>query len=167
MAVAHAPVVLGGLVGAMLAIAGASYQGAFSNPLADPYLLGVASGAGLGATLVVVGAPVIGQIPSDLLPLAAFAGAVLAVTATFALGRSRASERSSASLLLAGVAVAAFFTAVQTFLLQRSTPGPTAARSTAGYWAACRPPAGDRWTWSCRTWVRRSLCCWLAAASWT
>ena len=115
--------VLGGLVGAMLAIAGASYQGAFSNPLADPYLLGVASGAGLGATLVVVGAPVIGQIPSDLLPVAAFAGAVLAVAATFALGRSRASERSAASLLLAGVAVAAFFTAVQTFLLQRSSPG--------------------------------------------
>ena len=100
-----------------------SYQGAFSNPLADPYLLGVASGAGLGATLVVVGAPVIGQIPSDLLPVAAFAGAVVAVAATFALGRSRASERSAASLLLAGVAVAAFFTAVQTFLLQRSSPG--------------------------------------------
>ncbi len=119
--------VLGGLVGAMLAIAGASYQGAFSNPLADPYLLGVASGAGLGATLVVVGAPVIGQIPSDLLPVAAFAGAVLAVAATFALGRSRASERSAASLLLAGVAVAAFFTAVQTFLLQRSTLGQLSA----------------------------------------
>jgi iron complex transport system permease protein len=106
----------------MLAIAGASYQGAFSNPLADPYLLGVASGAGLGATLVVAGAPVIGQIPSDLLPVAAFAGAVLAVAATFALGRSRASERSAASLLLAGIAVAAFFTAAQTFLLQRSSP---------------------------------------------
>jgi iron complex transport system permease protein len=115
--------VLGCLVGAMLAIAGASYQGAFSNPLADPYLLGVASGAGLGATLVVVGAPFIGQIPSGLLPVAAFAGAVLAVAATFALGRSRASERSAASLLLAGVAVAAFFTAVQTFLLQQSSPG--------------------------------------------
>ena len=110
--------VLGALVGAMLAIAGASYQGAFSNP----YLLGVASGAGLGATLVVAGAPVIGQIPSDLLPVAAFAGAVLAVAATFALGRSRASERSAASLLLAGIAVAAFFTAAQTFLLQRSSP---------------------------------------------
>ena len=45
-------VVLGGLVGAMLSIAGASYQGVFRNPLVDPYLLGVAAGAGLGATIV-------------------------------------------------------------------------------------------------------------------
>ena len=43
-------VVLGGLVGAMLSLAGASYQGVFRNPLVDPYLLGVAAGAGLGAT---------------------------------------------------------------------------------------------------------------------
>ncbi|HSK97932.1 MAG TPA: iron chelate uptake ABC transporter family permease subunit, partial [Euzebyales bacterium] len=45
-------VVLGGLVGAMLALAGAGYQGVFRNPLADPYLLGIAAGAGAGATLV-------------------------------------------------------------------------------------------------------------------
>src|SRR4029079_8783547 len=44
-------VLLAGLVGGMLAIAGATYQGVFHNPLADPYLLGVAAGAGLGATL--------------------------------------------------------------------------------------------------------------------
>src|SRR5439155_8856454 len=47
-------VVLGALVGAILATAGASYQGVFRNPLADPYLLGVAAGAGLGATIAVV-----------------------------------------------------------------------------------------------------------------
>jgi iron complex transport system permease protein len=115
--------VLGGLVGAMLAVAGASYQGVFSNPLADPYLLGIASGAGLGATVVIVEAPVFGQLPADALPVAAFAGAVVAVAATFALGRARAAGRSAASMLLAGVAVAAFFTAVQTFLLQQSSPG--------------------------------------------
>jgi len=114
--------VLGGLVGAMLALAGASYQGVFSNPLADPYLLGVASGAGLGATIVVVEGPLLGQLPSDALPVAAFAGAVVAVAATFALGRAKEAGRSTASVLLAGVAVAAFFTAVQTFLLQRSSP---------------------------------------------
>jgi iron complex transport system permease protein len=118
--------VLGGLVGAMLAVAGASYQGVFSNPLADPYLLGIASGAGLGATLVIVEGPVIGQLPADALPLAAFAGGVVAVAATFALGRARAAGRSAASMLLAGVAVAAFFTAVQTFLLQQSSPGDLA-----------------------------------------
>ena len=115
--------VLGGLVGAMLAVAGASYQGVFSNPLADPYLLGIASGAGLGATLVIIEGPVIGQLPADALPVAAFAGGVVAVAATFALGRARAAGRSAASMLLAGVAVAAFFTAVQTFLLQQSSPG--------------------------------------------
>jgi iron complex transport system permease protein len=114
--------VLGGLVGAMLAVAGASYQGVFSNPLADPYLLGIASGAGLGATLVIVEGPVVGPLPADALPLAAFAGGVVAVAATFALGRARAAGRSAASMLLAGVAVAAFFTAVQTFLLQQSSP---------------------------------------------
>ena len=47
-------VVLAALVGAMLALAGATYQGVFRNPLADPYLLGVAAGAGLGATLAIV-----------------------------------------------------------------------------------------------------------------
>ena len=45
-------VVLAGIVGAMLSLAGASYQGVFRNPLVDPYLLGAAAGAGLGATIV-------------------------------------------------------------------------------------------------------------------
>ena len=45
-------VALAGIVGAMLSLAGASYQGVFRNPLVDPYLLGVAAGAGLGATIV-------------------------------------------------------------------------------------------------------------------
>jgi len=115
--------VLGGIVGAMLAVAGASYQGVFSNPLADPYLLGIASGAGAGATIVIVEGPALGHLPSSALPPAAFLGAVVAVVATFALGRPRAAERSAASMLLAGVAVSAFFVAVQTFLMQRSSPG--------------------------------------------
>jgi iron complex transport system permease protein len=50
-------VVLGGLVGAMLALAGVAYQGVFRNPLADPYLLGAAAGAGLGATLAIAYGP--------------------------------------------------------------------------------------------------------------
>lgn len=115
-------VVLGGMVGSMLAVAGASYQGVFSNPLADPYLLGIASGAGAGATVVIVERPYLGYLPADALPFAAFLGGVVAVVATFALGRARAADRSAASMLLAGVAVAAFFTAVQTFLLQQSSP---------------------------------------------
>ena len=111
-------VVLAGLVGAMLAMAGASYQGVFRNPLADPYLLGVAAGAGIGATLAVAYGPVAGW-PVDPVPLAAFAGALVAVAATYSLGRSRTGSRNTATLILAGVAVAAFFTAVQTYVQQR------------------------------------------------
>jgi len=73
-------VVLGLLVGAMLSCAGATYQGVFRNPLVDPYLLGIAAGAGLGATLMIAYAP--GQsYGSDLLPVAAFAGAALTALA--------------------------------------------------------------------------------------
>lgn len=115
-------IVLGSLVGSMLAVAGASYQGVFHNPLADPYLLGVASGAGLGATIAVVELPRLASWPVDPLPLAAFVGAVVAVVATFALGRSGRGTRTASSLILAGVAVGAFFTAAQTFLQQRNTP---------------------------------------------
>lgn len=115
--------VLGALVGAMLSVAGASYQGVFFNPLADPYLLGVASGAGLGATVALVYFPSTAGAALSPLPLAAFLGAVVAVAATFALGRSRSAGRSPATLVLAGVAVAAFFTAVQTFIQQRQSAG--------------------------------------------
>ena len=82
-------VVLGGLVGAMLALAGGAYQGVFRNPLADPYLLGAAAGAGLGATLAIAYGPDTAAWPVDLLPLAAFAGAVTGVAAAYALGALR------------------------------------------------------------------------------
>jgi iron complex transport system permease protein len=107
-------VALGALVGGTLAIAGAAYQAVFRNPLADPYLLGAAAGAGLGATAAIVYA---GSVP---LPLAAFAGATAAVAGAYALGRS-VGGRETATLILAGVAMAAFLTAVQTLLLQSDT----------------------------------------------
>ena len=116
-------VILGALVGAMLAGGGAAYQGVFRNPLADPYLLGVAAGAGLGATLIIVG----GVSPS-LLPPAAFAGAIGAVTITYVLGsgtrrggQSAGIGGSTASIVLAGVAVAALLTAIQEYLQQQHT----------------------------------------------
>ncbi|MBS1195733.1 MAG: iron transporter permease [Actinobacteria bacterium] len=108
-------VVLAALVGATLAAAGAAYQGVFRNPLADPYLLGVAAGAGLGAT---VGIVTVGSA-SAVVPAAAFAGAVVAVLLTYALGGAAGGGRAGTTLVLAGVAVAAFFTAVQTFVQQR------------------------------------------------
>ena len=107
-------VALGALVGGTLAVAGGAYQAVFRNPLADPYLLGAAAGAGLGATAAIVYA---GSVP---LPIAAFAGATAAVAGAYALGRS-VGGRDTATLILAGVAMAAFLTALQTLLLQSDT----------------------------------------------
>lgn len=108
-------VVLGGLVGSMLAAGGASYQGVFRNPLADPYLLGVAAGAGLGATIVIIA----NSGSAQLLPLAAFLGGAGAVTLTYVVGARFGGRSSSTSIILAGVAIAALFTAVQTNLQQQ------------------------------------------------
>ncbi len=108
-------VVLGALVGATLALSGAAYQGVFRNPLADPYLLGVSSGAGLGATIGLVSGGSVGQVG---VPLLAFAGGLLGVAATYALGSSVGGDRGPVVIVLAGVAVAAFFNAVQTFVQQ-------------------------------------------------
>jgi iron complex transport system permease protein len=108
-------VALGLLVGAMLASAGAAYQGVFRNPLADPYLLGAAAGAGLGATIVIAydpGGP-------DLRPVAAFAGAIAGVGVAYLLGRSVGGSGTT-TLILAGVTVAAFLTAVQTYVQQQN-----------------------------------------------
>lgn len=113
-------VVLGAIVGATLAISGAAYQGVFRNPLADPYLLGVAAGAGFGATLAFVLAPGAAVGPIELLPIAAFGGAMLGVGLTYGIGRTLG-DRSNVALILAGVAVASFLTAVQTFIQQRNT----------------------------------------------
>ncbi|MGY6501216.1 MAG: FecCD family ABC transporter permease [Acidimicrobiales bacterium] len=112
-------VVLALLVGAVLATSGAAYQGVFRNPLADPYLLGVASGAGFGATVAITRAAGTLTSPAGVVPVAAFTGALLAVGLAYGLGVGGGRRRSSASLILAGVAVAALFTALQTFLLQR------------------------------------------------
>ena len=103
------------LVGGTLAVSGAAYQGVFRNPLADPYLLGIAAGAALGATLAIVTG-----LPAALLVPSAFVGGVGAVAATFALGRTMG-DRSATTLILAGVAVASFLTALTTFVQQRNS----------------------------------------------
>ena len=108
-------VVLAGIVGAMLASGGAAYQGLFRNPLADPYLLGVAAGAGLGATIDIVSA----GDSSTLLPIFAFVGGSLAVGATYLIGVAGGRRAWGRSIVLAGVAVAALLTAIQTYLQQR------------------------------------------------
>lgn len=114
-------IALGVLVGAMLSVSGAAYQGVFRNPLADPYLLGAGAGAGLGATLAIAYGPDTTGWLVDPLPVAAFVGAILGVVLAYVLGYSIRSGRTAVTLILAGVAVAAFLTAAQTFIQQRQS----------------------------------------------
>jgi iron complex transport system permease protein len=111
-------VLLAAIVGAVLASAGGAYQATFHNPLADPYLLGVASGAGLGVTIALTDTGSSLGTTGPVVTTLAFVGALLAVGLAYALGTA-AGGRSGASLILAGVAVAALFAALQTLLLQR------------------------------------------------
>jgi len=114
-------VVLGLLVGASLAAAGSTYQGVFRNPLASPWLLGIAAGGGLGATIAFVNRWGDGSGAFDGVQIGAFAGALAAVCLTWIVGVVGDRDRSTTSLILAGVAVTAFFTAFQTFIQQRNT----------------------------------------------
>ena len=110
-------VVLAALVGAMLAAGGTSYQGVLRNSLADPFLLGVAAGGGLGATVAII----TGHSGPVVLPAAAFVGAVLAVALTYLVAAAGGAAASGYAILLAGVAIAAMLTALQTYLQQRHT----------------------------------------------
>lgn len=109
-------VLLAALVGASLATAGVLYQALFRNALADPYILGVSSGAGLGATiaLVAVGTTTMGVVVG--VPAGAFVGALLTITLVVRLA-SRAGNLESTSLLLAGVAVSYTLAAVTSFIM--------------------------------------------------
>lgn len=107
------------IVGAVLATAGGAYQGVFHNDLADPYLLGVAGGAGLGVTLALTAFDASGSV----IPLAALVGALAAAGATYVLADtgpgSTGPGSARATLILTGVVVAALAGALQTFVLQR------------------------------------------------
>ena len=108
------------LTGAALSGSGAAYQGVFRNPLADPYLIGVASGAGLGA----VAAMAI-HWPTEwsgmyAIPAAAFLGATLTVIVVYSMARIGGSLPTT-TLILAGVAVSAFSTSLTSLLMMRST----------------------------------------------
>jgi len=112
--------VLIALVGAALAGSGATYQGLFRNPLADPYLIGVASGAGLGAIVAMSVKWPYTMLGLLAVPLAAFIASLLTVylVYTFAhIGRTV----PTTNLILAGIAVSSFATAITTFLMLRST----------------------------------------------
>jgi ABC-type Fe3+-siderophore transport system permease subunit len=113
-------VLLAVLVGAGLAVSGAAFQGVFRNPLADPYLLGAAAGAGLGATLVIAYSPAQEIGPFGIVPLAAFVGALFGVGCALLLGTAAGGSQSG-TLLLAGIAVASFLAAGQTLVQQQNS----------------------------------------------
>ena len=108
------------LAGAGLAGSGAAYQGLFRNPLADPYLIGVASGAGLGAILAMTLGVGSSSPWLPLVPMSAFLGALVTVCGVAMLARVGGSIPST-NLVLAGVAVSSFATSMTSFLMLIST----------------------------------------------
>ena len=109
-------IILAAIVGAALACSGAIFQGLLRNPLADPYILGISSGAGLGAIIAVI-SPVSwtlwGRSP---IAVFAFAGALGTVWLVWLIGRLTGRSNIT-GLLLAGVVVNAFFSAIIMFLI--------------------------------------------------
>jgi iron complex transport system permease protein len=115
-------IALTAVTGAALASAGAAYQGLFRNPLADPYLVGVASGAGLGATVVLIFNLPAGFLGMSAVPIGAFVGGLLTVglvVLSAQVGRSM----PVSTMLLAGVAIGSFASACTTFLMLRTPDG--------------------------------------------
>lgn len=108
-------VFLAAIVGAALACAGVVFQAILRNPLADPYILGISSGAGLGIILAVMGGWTLTVAGLSPLMLAAFVGAIGTVWLVWGIGRVTG-RTQVAGLLLAGVVVNAFFSAVIMFL---------------------------------------------------
>lgn len=109
-------VLLGVLVGASLSMAGAAFQGMLRNPMADPYVIGISSGAALGASIAIILS--LGFIVPGIssISIFAFAGALIAVILVYNIARTR-NKVPVTSLLLAGVAVGQFFTAIMSFIM--------------------------------------------------
>jgi iron complex transport system permease protein len=117
-----------GLVGAALAASGATFQALLRNPLAEPYILGVSGGAAVGA----VAAIVLGLTGSPwILPLAAFAGALLAIFLVLRMAASVSHALDTRVLLLSGVVIGAFFNAV---ILLALTFADTESFRSAIFW---------------------------------
>lgn len=109
-------VLMAALVGWILAASGVVMQGLFHNPLASPYLLGIASGASAGAALVIV-LGLQSAMGGFALPLGAFAGGTAVVFTVYRLAQTRAGENASYTLILSGVALGALFSAITTLLI--------------------------------------------------
>ena len=112
-------VLLAGAVGAALALAGVGFQGIFRNPLADPYLLGAASGAGFGATIVIAFGAAAPWLASLGVPLGSFLAACATVVVVVLLAR-RGGRTPAVSLILAGVVIGSSLSAATSFVLLAS-----------------------------------------------
>lgn len=108
--------ILAGITGAALSVAGATYQGLFRNPLADPYLIGVSQGAALGAVIGFVLPLGASAWSLNIVPLFAFLGGIGAVFVVYSLGRV-GKTLPMTTLILAGVALGAFLSAITSYLL--------------------------------------------------
>ena len=109
-------VILAGIVGAALAIAGATYQGLFRNPLADPYLIGVAQGAALGAVIGFLMPAALLGTGVYMVPALAFAGALLSTIIVYNLARV-GKTLPITTLILAGVALGALLSSIVSYLI--------------------------------------------------
>ena len=109
-------VLLAGLVGAALAAAGATYQGLFRNPLADPYLIGVAQGAALGAVIGFLLPSGWHALGFGIIPLLAFTGALISTTVVYLLARV-GKALPVTTLILAGVALGALLSSIVSYLI--------------------------------------------------
>ncbi len=110
-------VLLAGLVGATLAYSGAAYQGVFRNPLADPYLMGVASGAGLAATIVIIGPLPATYAGVSVITLAAFGGALAAVGLSYGTVARVGGTVPNSTLILSGVAISTMAVSATSYLM--------------------------------------------------
>lgn len=107
-------IILGIFVGASLSVAGTSFQALLRNPLADPYVLGVSSGAALGSILTLIVQPYLSlpvAVAAVLTPIGGFLGALLAIAVVYLLG-IREGQIESSTLLLGGVITASFLSAI-------------------------------------------------------
>lgn len=109
-------VLLGVLVGASLSMAGASFQGMFKNPMADPYVIGISSGAALGATIAIILKVNISFMGTSTISIFAFIGALLSVFTVYNIARIK-NKVPVTTLLLSGIAIGQFLTAIMSLLM--------------------------------------------------
>lgn len=109
-------VLLGVLVGASLASAGTAFQGMFKNPMADPYVIGISSGAALGASIAIISGIEINFLGISSTSLFAFLGSIITVFTVYFISKVKGKVPAT-TLLLSGIALGQFFTAIMSFLM--------------------------------------------------